>query len=58
MCKIDLEKMSLKRKLALTVAGILYILAILGNARHGFAEMAGVTLAFLALSTILLIWIK
>ena len=58
MVKIDFDNMSLKRKIALTIAGILYILAIIGNARHGFAEMIGVTLAFLALSTILLIWIK
>ena len=58
MLRIDLDNMSLKRKIALTAVGILYILAILGNARHGFAEMAGVTLAFLSLSAILLIWIK
>ena len=58
MVKIDFDNMSVKRKIALTVAGVLYILAILGNARHGLAEMAGVTLAFIALSAILLLWIK
>jgi len=58
MIKNDIANMSLKRKIALTIAGVLYILAILGNARHGFAEMAGVTLAFLALSIIIYIWIK
>lgn len=58
MAKIDFNNISLKRKIALTITGILYILAVLGNARHGFAEMAGVTLAFVALITIVLIWIK
>ena len=58
MIKNDIANMSLKRKIALTIVGVLYILAILGNARHGFAEMAGVTLAFLTLSIIIYIWIK
>jgi len=58
MGKISFGNMSLKRKTALTIIGVLYILAILGNARHGFAEMTGVTLAFAALTAVLLIWIK
>ena len=58
MIKNDVANMSLNRKIALTIVGVLYILAILGNARHGFAEMAGVTLAFLTLNIIIYIWIK
>ena len=58
MVKIDFDNMSVKRKLALTITSVFYILAILGNARHGLAEMAGVTLAFLTLNAILLLWIK
>ena len=58
MCKIDLSVMSLARKIALTSAGIIYILAILGNARHGFVEILSVTLAFSALVAIIFIWTK
>jgi hypothetical protein len=58
MIKIDLDNMSLARKTAFTIIAGLYILAILGNARHGFAEIVSVTLAFCALETIAAIWIK
>jgi len=58
MCKIDLGNMSLARKIALTIIGALYILAILGNPRHGFAELTGVTLAFLALAALIFVWVK
>jgi hypothetical protein len=58
MCKIDFSVMSLARKIALTIAGVVYILAILGNARHGFVEVLSVTLAFSALIVIILIWTK
>ena len=58
MCKIDLVNMSIARKIAFTVAGIIYALAILGNARHGFVEILSVTLAFGALLAIIYIWIK
>jgi hypothetical protein len=58
MCKIDFSVMSLARKIALTIAGLVYILAILGNARHGFVEILSVTLAFGALIAIILIWTK
>jgi hypothetical protein len=58
MCKIDFGGMSLARKIALSIAGIIYILAILGNARHGFVEILSVTLAFSALLAILFVWIK
>jgi len=58
MCKIDFNAMTLARKVALTIAGIIYILAILGNARHGFVELLSVTLAFSALMAIIFMWTK
>ena len=58
MCKIDFSAMTLARKVALTIAGIIYILAILGNARHGFVELLSVTLAFSALMAIIFMWTK
>ena len=58
MCKIDLGAISIARKIALTIAGVVYILAILGNARHGFVEILSVTLAFSALVAIIFLWAK
>ena len=58
MSNINLNGMSFVRKIALTIAGIIYILAILGNARHGFVEILSVTLAFSALIAIIFIWTK
>ncbi len=58
MCKIDFGNMSLARKIALTIAGIVYMLAVLSNARHGFVAILSITLAFSALAAILFIWIK
>jgi hypothetical protein len=58
MCKIDFTTMTISRKIALTIAGIIYILAILGNARHGFVEILSVTLAFSVLTAIIFIWTK
>ncbi len=58
MPKIDFEKMSLKRKIAFTVVAALYALAILGNARFGIVEVICVTLAFIAITAIVLIWVK
>lgn len=56
--KFDFDKMSVPRKIALTCCGLLYGLAILGNARHGFSIILGVTLFFLAVTSVLLLWVK
>jgi hypothetical protein len=58
MFKINLGNMSLARKIGFTIVSALYILAILGNARHGFVEILSVTLAFIALTAIIFIWVK
>lgn len=58
MCKLDLENLSTPRKIVLTVAGVLYGLAILGNARHGVPIIVGVTIFFLAITFVVLLWIK
>lgn len=56
--KLNFDKMSTPRKIVLTVCGLLYGLAILGNARHGFPIIFGVTLFFLVVTSVLFLWIK
>ncbi|MFA5369960.1 MAG: hypothetical protein WC300_04500 [Candidatus Omnitrophota bacterium] len=58
MVKIEFGNMSVARKIYITIASVLYILAILGNARHGFVEILSVTLAFSALFAIIFLWVK
>ncbi|MDD5505020.1 MAG: hypothetical protein PHV77_06940 [Candidatus Omnitrophica bacterium] len=58
MAKIEFGSMSIARKTCITIASVLYILAVLGNARHGFVEILSVTLAFGALLAMVLLWVK
>ena len=54
----DFSNLSVQRKIVLSVAGVLYSLAILGNARLGMSAIIGVTLAFAAIIGVLSLWIK
>ena len=54
----DFDKISTTRKIVLTVCGLLYGLAILGNARHGISVVAGVTLFFLVVTSVIFLWVK
>jgi hypothetical protein len=57
--KQGLIGLSMPRKIILTVGGVLYALAILGQARHGSMHMMiGVTLFFVTLVLVLFTWIK
>ena len=57
--KLNLDKLSVKRKITLTVSGVLYALAILGNAAYGsFITILSVTIFFIAITAVLLLWIK
>lgn len=55
---IDLSNMSKTRKIVLTAAGVLYALAVLGNARHGISVVLGVTLFFITITSVIFLWIK
>ena len=56
--RLDLYRISMPRKIVLTIAGILYALAVLGNARHGVPIIVGVTLFFLAITFVAFLWVK
>lgn len=56
--RLNVDKWSTPRKIVLTACGLLYALAILGNARHGLPIIIGVTLFFLVVTSILFLWIK
>ncbi len=56
--KLDLYKVSMPRKIVLTVAGALYALAVLGNARHGIPVIIGVTLFFIVITSVVFLWVK
>ena len=59
MYKIDFENMSAARKVIFTILGILYGLAMLGNARHGnIAAIVGVTLFFFVIVQVIFLWVK
>ena len=59
MFKIDFDNMSVARKAIITVMGVLYGLAMLGNARHGnLAAIVGITLFFLVITNIIFLWVK
>ena len=56
--RFDLDRISMSRKIILTAAGILYALAVLGNARHGVPIIVGVTLFFVVVTFIAFLWVK
>jgi hypothetical protein len=56
--RFDLDRMSMPRKIVLTAAGLLYALAVLGNARHGIPIITGVTLFFAVVTFIAFLWVK
>ena len=68
MCRLDLDNMSLHRKIGLTVVAVLYGLAMLGNARlaiygcegvgNALIMMTAITLFFVAASFIVILWTK
>jgi len=60
MCKIDFNNMSITRKLALTILGAFYALAVLGNVfYHGsLIGVIGATIFFLVLTGIVFLWVK
>jgi hypothetical protein len=58
--KLFFEKLSAGRRLTLTIAGLLYAMAILGNVYYHMSLLGllGATLFFLVITGILLLWIK
>lgn len=57
MC-CDFSKLSVGKKVVLTVAGVLYGLAMLGNTRSGLVTLLGVSLFFASITTVVFIWVK
>jgi hypothetical protein len=59
MLKLDLERLSMSRKILVSASGVLYALAVLGNARHGnLISLLSVTIFFVVITTVLFIWVK
>jgi len=55
---LDFNNMSKTRRIALTVMGVLYALALLGNAGRGFSAILGISLFFLTITCVVFLWVK
>ena len=55
-----LEKISMPRKILLTAIGILYAVSIIGNVSKGIGipALLGLTLFFLAVTFVALLWVN
>jgi hypothetical protein len=58
--KLFFDKLSMPRRTTLTIIGILYSLAILGNVYYHYSllGLTGATLFFLVITGVLFLWIK